>query len=85
MSAGAFEAPIPLSRAPDGQVRNLTESHKISTVSQTGCVQRCGVSVGCKTAWISDVCVCVGCVFLVQEPYNLSETVLYAGPFSFFS
>ena len=42
------------------------------------------MSVGCKTAWISDVCVCVGCVFLVQEPYNLSETVLYAGPFSFF-
>ena len=42
------------------------------------------MSVDCKTAWTSDVCVCVGCVFLVQEPYNLSETVLYAGPFSFF-
>ena len=42
------------------------------------------MSVGCKTAWISDVCVCVGCVFLVQEPYSLSEIVLYAGHFSFF-
>jgi hypothetical protein len=42
------------------------------------------MSVDCKTAWTSDVCVCVGCVFLVQEPYSLSEIVLYVGPFSFF-
>jgi hypothetical protein len=43
------------------------------------------MSEGCRAAWISGVCVCVGCIFLVQEPYSLSEIVPYAGPFSFFN
>ena len=50
---------------PSRLLQSSSESSQISDVSHIECVQRCGMSEGYRAAWISGVCVCVGCVFLV--------------------